>query len=320
MKSVDHSPRSAPAVAMLVLTMLVSVLTLSACDLAKKDKINSQTAAKVNKEELTIHQVNYVLQQQRGLKPEQMESASRQVLDRLIDQELALQKAEELKLDRDPKVVQQLQASRREIIARAFAEKTGDAAAKPTAEEVKKYFDENPALFKERRIYSIQELLIEAKPEQIDTLKDALRQTKNTADFIEYLKAKNYKFSGSQAVRPAEQIPMTMLPSFAKLRDGQAMLTPSVNGAQVIVLAGSRSEPIDDARAKPVIEVFLTNEARRRLLEGEIKNLRGAAKIEYVGKFADMAASAASVASGSTTGSSVAKDSAAINSGLSGLK
>ena len=72
----------------------------------------SQTAAKVNKEEITVHQINFVLQQQRGLKPEQAEAASKQILERLIDQELALQKALEQKLDREPRVVQQIEAAR----------------------------------------------------------------------------------------------------------------------------------------------------------------------------------------------------------------
>ena len=59
----------------------------------KKDKASSQTAAKVNKEEITVHQINQLLAQQRGLAPAQAASASAQVLERLIDQELALQKA-----------------------------------------------------------------------------------------------------------------------------------------------------------------------------------------------------------------------------------
>ncbi|GAB4114513.1 MAG: hypothetical protein Fur0014_17120 [Rubrivivax sp.] len=110
---------------MALLTVVTAgALMLAACG-DRKDKAASQTAAKVNKEEITVHQINFVLQQQRGLKPEQAEAAGRQVLERLIDQELAVQKADELKLDRDPRVVQQLEAVRREVLARAYAEKVG---------------------------------------------------------------------------------------------------------------------------------------------------------------------------------------------------
>jgi EpsD family peptidyl-prolyl cis-trans isomerase len=261
-----------------------------------KSKAASQVAAKVNKEEISVHQINFVLQQQRGVRPEQADVATRQILERLIDQELALQKAQELKVDRDPRVVQQLEAAKREIVARAYAEKTGEGATKPTPEEIKKYYDDKPALFRERRIYSIQELAIEAKPEQVPTLRGQLQSAKNVNEFIEYLKTNNIRFAGNQAVRPAEQLPLNMLDTFAKLKDGQALLVPTPTGAQVIVLAGSRSEPVDEARAKGVIEQFLLNDAKRRLIEADMKAMRTAAKIEYVGKFAEAAASGVAAA------------------------
>ena len=258
----------------------------------KKEKGASQTAAKVNKAEVTVHQINFVLQQQRGLRPEQADAASKQILERLIDQELALQKADDLKIDRDPRVVQQLEAAKREIIARAYLDKVGEAAAKPTPEEIKKYYDEKPALFKERRIYSIQEIGIEAKPEQVPALRDKLTAAKNINEFVEFLKANDYKFSGNQAVRAAEQLPMAGLEAFAKMQDGQAILNQGPNGVQVVVLAGSRSQPVAEEQARPAIEQFLLNERKRKLIEDDVKAMRTAAKIEYVGKFADGAASA----------------------------
>ncbi len=276
------------------LIALAAALALLAGCGDKKEKAASQTAAKVNKEEITVHQINFVLQQQRGLQPDQAEVVGKQILERLIDQELAVQKAEDLKLDRDPRVVQQMEAARREIIARAYVEKTGEAASKPTDAEIKAYYDAKPALFSARRIYSLQEISIEAKPEQVVTLREQLSASKSINEFVEFLKANSYRFAGNQAVRPAEQLPLNLLDTFAKLSDGQAVLMPSANGAQVVLLVGSRSEPVDEARAKPAIEQFLSNDAKRKLVETDIKALRAAAKIEYEGKFAPPPAVAAS--------------------------
>ena len=276
------------------LIALAAALALLAGCGDKKEKAASQTAAKVNKEEITVHQINFVLQQQRGLQPDQAEVVGKQILERLIDQELAVQKAEDLKLDRDPRVVQQMEAARREIIARAYVEKTGEAASKPTDPEIKAYYDAKPALFSARRIYSLQEISIEAKPEQVVTLREQLSASKSINEFVEFLKANSYRFAGNQAVRPAEQLPLNLLDTFAKLSDGQAVLMPSANGAQVVLLVGSRSEPVDEARAKPAIEQFLSNDAKRKLVETDIKALRAAAKIEYEGKFAPPPAGAAS--------------------------
>ena len=267
-------------------------LVLAGCGDRKKDKTASQTAVRVNKEEVTVHQINVMLQQQRGLKPEQLDAASKQILEFLVDQELAVQKTRELKIDQDPRVMLQVENAKREVLARAYAERTGESASKPTADEIKKYYGDKPALFKDRRIYSLQELAIEAKPEQLAALRDQLQRVKSAGEFVEHLKANSVRFTGNQGVRAAEQLPADVLGQLAKMKDGQMVLLPSPTGALVIMLVGSRSEPIDEARATPAIEQFLLNDAKRKRIETEVKALRAAAKIEYIGKFADNAASA----------------------------
>jgi EpsD family peptidyl-prolyl cis-trans isomerase len=271
-------------------TLLAVVATVLLASCEKKPGQAAQTAVKVNKEEITFQQINFVLQQQRGLKPEQADAASKQILERLIDQELAVQKAVALELDRDPRVVQQIEAARREIVARAYLDKAGESAAKPTPEEVAAYYEANPALFKERRIYNLQELAIEARPEQVPELKAKLEASKSINDFVEYLKSADIRFTGNQAVRAAEQLPLASLRTLSAMRDGQALLNQTAAGAQVVVLAGSRSQPVALERATPAIEQYLVNERKREILAKEIKAMRESAKIEYVGKFAEAAA------------------------------
>ena len=283
------------------LAVLATAAVLVGCG-EKKDKAASQTAAKVNKDEITVHQINFMLQQQRNLRPEQTEVASKQILDRLVEQQLALQKVDELKLDRDPRVVQQLEAARREILARAYVEKVGEAAPKPTAEEIKKYYDDKPELFRERRVYSIQEIAIEARPDQVQELRDQLGTAKSINEFVDYLKAAGLRFSGNQAVRSAEQLPFNTLDAMSKRKDGQAMVVPSPTGVQVIVLAGSRVQPASEEQSRPAIEQYLLNERKRKLVEEDMKALRAAAKIEFVGKFAQSAASAPAAAPAAAPG------------------
>jgi hypothetical protein len=192
--------------------------------------------------------------------------------------------------------MQQLEAARREVIARAYLEKVGEAAPKPTPEEIKKYYDEKPALFSQRRIYQIQEIGIEAPADRLPELRAKLAAAKNINEFVEYLKASGLRFSGNQAVRAAEQLPLNSLEALAKMQDGQAMVVPTPTGAQVVVLAGSRMQPVTEEQARPAIEQFLVNERRRKLVEDDLKAMRTAAKIEYVGKFAEGAPAAGGAA------------------------
>jgi EpsD family peptidyl-prolyl cis-trans isomerase len=277
----------------LVLLAVCGVLALAACG-ERKDRPPSQAAARVNGDEIPVQLVQQVLQQQRGLRPEQVDAAGRQVVERLIDQQLALQKAEELKLERDLRVAQQVEAARREVLARAYAERVGDAAIKPTEEEVRKYYDEKPALFRQRRIYNLQELAIEARPDQVGMLREQLAAARNLNEFVETLKANDFRFGATQAVRPAEQLPLASLDAIARLADGQAMVTPTPTGVQVLFLAGSRDQPLTLDQARPAIEQFILNDRRRKLVEEDLKSLRAAAKIEYLGSFAAVSASPAS--------------------------
>lgn len=284
-----------------------AAVVLTGCG-GKKDKeaLASQTAAKVNKEELTVHQINFVLQQQRGLRQEQMEPASRQVLERLIDQELALQKAEESKLDRDPMVQQQLEAARREIVARAYVERVGAGAAKPSADQVKQFYETKPALFKARAVYNLQEIVIEATPQQAAELKPKIQAAKNANEIVELLRAAGVKFGANQAVRAAEQLPLQSLDQFAAMKEGQVRVDNTPTGLRVVVLAGLRQAPVSLEQATPAIEAYLVNDRKRELVASHLKQLRADAKIEYVGKFKEGAPPAtASADAGSAPGSLV---------------
>ena len=102
-------------------------------------------------------------------------------------------------------------------------------------------------------------------------------------------------------------------------------------------MVASRSHPDAFEQAKPAIEQYLTAERRRDFAVKEMKALRTAAKVEYLGKFVNKPASsvAPAVASAPETAEPVAAasapaatepsasgglDAAAMNKGLSGLK
>jgi hypothetical protein len=85
-------------------------------------------------------------------------------------------------------------------------------------------------------------------------------------------------------------LPLAAVDQFGKMKDGQASFNARPGGAQVVYLAGSRSEPVTLDRARPAIEQFLLNERKRKLVADDLVALRSAAKIEYVGDFAADAA------------------------------
>lgn len=303
----------------LALATTVCVL-LCACSGDRKDKPASQVVAKVNKEEISVHQLNYSMQRQPAPNPAQAASAGRRTLERLIDEEVVLQKAAESRMDRDPVVLQAIDAARRDIVFRAYLNKLSEQSGKPGEAAVEQYFDANPALFSERRIYSFQEISIDALPEQIELLKERLKAAKSVAEFADYLRANEFKFVSSQTVRAAEQLPLASLSQIARLKDGEFFFAATPTGGRVVAVVDSQSQPVTQEKARPVIEKFLLSELRRKRAEEEVKALRGNAKIEYVGEFSQAAASSPlspAVALARNAPASAALD---IDKGLKGFK
>lgn len=272
-----------------VLSITLAALLVGACNDTSK-KAASQVAAKVNKEEITVHQINQQLARTPNLKPEQAKDAGTQVLARLIDQELMVQQALESKLDRDPPTVQAIEAARREILARSYLERIAANLPKPAEGDVKDYYAKHPELFAERRIYNFNEIAVQAKPDEVlPGLKEFLGKAKSLAEVGEWLKKQNLPFAGNNATKAAEQLPLELLPRFHQMKDGQIALVPAKDSILLIQLATSRLEPIDEKAATPVIQQFLFNQHKVEAVENELKSLREKAKIEYVGEFAPMA-------------------------------
>ena len=317
---------------MALLPVVVAAALAAGCgDKSSSEGKATQAAARVDGSEITVHQINQILERQQGLKPEQAEAASHQVLESLIDQQLAVAKAEEQKLDRDPQVVQMLEATRRSILARTYLEKAAAAGAgTPTTEEIRKYYDEKPALFSQRKVYALQEFTVPGTQEQSKALMDQLKATRGPAQFVDVLKASGIKFNANQITQAAEGLPLGIIDPLSKVSDGEALYITGNDGFKALLVVASRSQPVAFEQAKPAIEQYLTAERRREFATKEMKALRTAAKVEYLGKFAQKpaagAAAAASVpeaaAAASTPVESASEgiDPNALNKGLSGLK
>lgn len=301
--------------------------TLAGCGDKKEgeDKVASQVAAKVNSDEITVHQLNFELAKLGNLSPEQAKNAANQVLKSMVDQQLLVQKAVEDKVDRDPQVVQSLEAARRQILAQALIQKLTANQAKPSDAELADYYAKNPALFAERRIYRLQEINVQVTPANVESVKAQLHQTKNLGDFINWLKAQNIPARAGQSTKTAEQLPLELLPRLHQLKDGQAMTFAVPGALNILVVAGSQTQPLTQEQAKPVIERYLGNAKKREVAEAELKKLKEKAKVEYLGEYADAGKQAA--APGATpeaipapATAQPAADASAIEKGVSGLK
>jgi EpsD family peptidyl-prolyl cis-trans isomerase len=278
-----------------ILSTLLVLVFVAGCgkhDGGDAKKTASQVAAKVNSTEITISQINSILARNQKIPPEAVERAKREILNGLIDAELAKQEAIAKKLDRSPNVLQALEAAKTEILARAYVEQVATAQPKPTPNEVKKYYEEHPELFSQRRLYNIEEISMPAQEGLAAKLKEQVAKTRSLQDIANWLKAQSIQFTANRGARSAEQLPLALLPQLQTMKNGEMRVIEAPGGLQVLRIAASQDAPVDEARANPVIQQFLFNQRSTEAIANDRKQLKAKAKIEYVGEFAASAAEA----------------------------
>jgi EpsD family peptidyl-prolyl cis-trans isomerase len=255
--------------------LLLSLLLIPAgCERAAADRAGTQLVAKVNGTEISIHEVRAG-----------SAGAAAQALEKVIDRELLVRKALEAKLDRDPQVLQSIENARRQLLAQAYLERAASAAVGSTRDEVRAFYGENPALFAERRIYRLRELVVSAPAEMIDVLRAEAAKARDLDEVAGWLRSRNAKYSVDGLTQPAEQLPLSFLPQLGRMKQGEIAVFATPLGASVIQLVHAEDAPLSEQQAAPLIEQFLAGRKRLETAAAEVKRLRELATIEYLGEF-----------------------------------
>jgi EpsD family peptidyl-prolyl cis-trans isomerase len=217
------------------------------------------------------------------------------VLQSLVEQRLAVEKAEKDKLDRNPGVLQALEEARRDALARYYLEQFTAKVPKPTDDEIQQYYQDHPANFAQRGIYTIQKVDARVAPDQVDGLVSAVQAAAGPQAVVDLLKAKASAINVTQSAQPAESLG-PLLSKISTMAAGQTIAARQPQGLTALTVISSQGQPVTLAQARPSIEQFLWNQKKRVALQAETKELREKAHIAYLGKFAAGAASASAAA------------------------
>lgn len=260
------------------------VLGLSACSRSGSESNASPTqiAAQVNDKEISIHQVQAMIEFQPALVKQFGEKAYEKALDSLIEQELASQAARSVGLEQSPKVVQALELAKREVLARAYQDQLASKVALPDENAVSAYFDAHPELFAQRQQYVLQELAVKAEPAQLASLQERIPSVESVSQLNALVSQTGLPHSVKNGTYWAESLPMDVLPQLAKRKPGQSLVVAKPDGLVILTVVSTESAPVSLVQVRGAIRDALLTQSRKDALRKGMESLRQQAKINKV--------------------------------------
>jgi EpsD family peptidyl-prolyl cis-trans isomerase len=299
----------------------LTALTLVACGPKTETAAATQIVAKVNNGEISVHQLNFVLQGVQGVPPDKLPLVKKEALSRLVDQEALVQQAISAKLDREPNVQQQLEAARRDILSKAYLQKISNAVSVPDQAAIDKFFAEKPALFQNRKIYRFAEINIPGRPGNWAEIEKSLLPSKSILEASTILKSKGLELPViNNVARGTEDLPLDVADKIVNVKDGEVIIYFRAPNFVVAQILSSKEAPVDEAKAKPIIERFLQNKSKGEAVQAEMKRLKEATKITYLGEFATTATTPAKTEPPAAVAPKATDEQSTIEKGLKGLR
>lgn len=260
----------------------ITCLLLTACGSETKpaSEYGQEVVARVNGEEITVHQLDERLAQIDLPAEGDRGAARKQLLDVLINEQLLVQKAISRGLDKDLATRKAVENARRQLLAHAAIDDTsGDPDV--SEKETRAFYLANPHLFGNRKVYTFRRFLLD-DPKLDATVKAKLDSAKTDARVVAILKSSGIPFSRLTEVRTAESLPAAILAQAARIAPGDILLFAEGSRKVLMQLAGSAAEPVSLEAAAPSIQEYLADARRRQRAERLVNDLRRKAKIEYV--------------------------------------
>lgn len=264
------------------LIALIVGVALSGCGDKSSDFKASQSLARVNGKEITIHQLNEELGRA-NVQPGQKEAATKQILQSLIDRQLLEQAALKAKVDRDPNVMQAIERAKSQLIAQAYLQSKVANIAKPEKSEVDDFYKQNPQLFSARKLVEMEQVLIDSRHIN-DEFKAALGGFKTLQEVAAWLDSKGIQYDRGEVARSIAELPPQISERLKDARRGQLFVIGMGPRTMLVLMDSVKDSPVSFADATPQIEQYLLNKKRKEVGEAEIKKLRSEAKIEYLDK------------------------------------
>ena len=254
---------------------VAAALLLTACHKEPKGQI----LAIVNGDEISQQELNAELQGVRIPDSADRTALRKQVLQRLVDRKLIVQKAREQGLDKAPEFIAQQRRAEENLLVAMLGQKIAATVPMPDDRDVTQYIADNPTQFGSRERLLLDQIQFQAPkdPKRLLALKDAHTLDQVAAN----VQALGLAFSRGKGVIDTGRLDPQLMNIINQLPPGEPFVLPS-NGQYVAsVIVGRDATPTAPQAAR----LAAAEAVRRKELIAESKaqvaRARSTAEIQY---------------------------------------
>jgi EpsD family peptidyl-prolyl cis-trans isomerase len=272
-----------------ILIISIFIFALAGCANESMKNSKGNIAAKVNGEEITKRQVEFLAQRyiRPDMTPEQYANIRRQILTELVQTELLAAKAKKSGLDKTSDYAMAIYTSNSKVLAglaeKEMIEKLGDVSQ----EEVNTIIEQNPPLFSERKFFIYDEIVFPGV--DIKFLESIGKMANNNAglgQILDILNTKNIKYIKRERMLFVEQIPVPILQILYKVKPNIPQVARQGNKISAIInLRQVIAAPIVGEDAKRVATRILMTNKQNEAISKEMRELLNNATITYYDEY-----------------------------------
>lgn len=245
-------------------------------DKAGEQLEKGQVIASVDGEDITIYELNAELQEMSlpaGVARKKVEQAT---LQKIIDRKILANLARERKLDKTPQYLLQTRRADEQLLANLVQQAVATKTPPPSTVDVEKYISENPWMFRERKLFLIDQIQFPMPADRKDLM--AYQPLKTLDEVEQKLVAENIDYRRVPTSLDTLQLPAQMVKSITTLPPGEVFVIPSGGALTANRIVEVRPTPLTGPEATKYAKEMVRRQRAIERTRSEFDPLINAAK------------------------------------------
>ncbi len=262
------------------ITITLASLLVAGCG----KEATGQVAAVVNGEEITLQEINAELGSTAVPDGVDKKAVQQAALQRIVERRLLAQAAREDGLDKTPDYLLRERQLRDALLVQLMGQRAERSLKVPDTAEIDKYIADNPLMFGERKILTIDRIQF-AVPENLEQLK-ALENDHSMDAVAARLQQMGIKFRRDTPRVDAASLGQQRMTQIRALPAGEPFVIPENGVVTVGVITGEQAQPVAVEEARPLAVQAIRKQKLAETVQQRLKQSRATAEIEYQTGFA----------------------------------